>query len=79
MFYNVASSTSSEPEVCIRLVTSRKSRIQVMLDKEDGPEFYDKLLNDNEMLTHFIKYRELITGKVKGSDSPSIQGHQSSD
>ena len=30
MFYTVVSSTAADPEVCIRLVTSRNSRIQVM-------------------------------------------------
>ena len=33
MFSTVMSSTAVDPEVWIRLVTSRKSRIQVMLDQ----------------------------------------------
>ena len=33
MFSTVASSTSADPEVWIRMVTSGNSRIQVMLDK----------------------------------------------
>ena len=37
MFSTVMSSTSTDPEVCIRLVTSRNSRIQVVLDQEDDP------------------------------------------
>ena len=35
MFSTVVSSTAEDPEVWIRLVTSRNSRIQVMLDQED--------------------------------------------
>ena len=35
MFYTVMSSTAAYTEVWIRLVTSRNSRIQVMLDQED--------------------------------------------
>ena len=34
-FSTVVSSTDLDPEVCIILVTSRKSRIQVILDQED--------------------------------------------
>ena len=37
----VMSSTTTDPEVWIRLVTSRNSRIQVMLDQEDDPELGD--------------------------------------
>ena len=37
MFSNVMSSTAADTEVWIRLVTSRNSRIQVMLDQEDDP------------------------------------------
>ena len=37
MFSTVANSTAADPEVCIRLVTPRNSRIQVMLDQEDDP------------------------------------------
>ena len=40
MFSTVMSSTAADPDVWIRLVTSRNSRIQVMLDQEDDPEFY---------------------------------------
>ena len=35
MFYTVMSSTAADPEVWIRLVTSRNSRIQVMLDQAE--------------------------------------------
>ena len=37
LLYTVVSSTASYPEVWIRLVISRNSRIQVMLDQEDDP------------------------------------------
>ena len=37
MFSTVMSSTSADPEFWIRLVTSRNSRIQFMLDQEDDP------------------------------------------
>ena len=37
MFYTVMSSTSADPEVWIRLITSKSSRIQVMLDQGDDP------------------------------------------
>ena len=33
----VASITAADPEVWIRLATSRNSRIQVMLDQDDDP------------------------------------------
>ena len=36
-FSTVVSSTDADPEDCIRLVTSSKSIIQVMLDQEDDP------------------------------------------
>ena len=42
MFFTVASSTSADAEVWIRLLTSRNSRIQVMLDQEDDPELGDE-------------------------------------
>ena len=41
MFSTAMSSTAKYPEVWIRLVTSRKSRIQVMLYQEDDPELND--------------------------------------
>ena len=37
MFSTVMSSTAADPEVWIMLVTSRNSRIQVMLDQEGDP------------------------------------------
>ena len=60
MFSTVMSSTATDPEICIRLVTPRKSRIQVMLYQEDDPELDDEWLTDNEQLTHFIKSREKL-------------------
>ena len=42
MFSAVMSSTAADTEVWIRLVTSRNSRIQVMLDQEDDPELDDE-------------------------------------
>ena len=37
-FSTMMSSTATDPEVWIRLVTSRNSRIQVILYQEDDPE-----------------------------------------
>ena len=42
MFYTVMISTSEDPEVWIRLVTSSNSRIQVMSDQEYDPELDDE-------------------------------------
>ena len=79
MFYTVLSSTAADPEVWIRLVTSRNSSIQVMLDQEDDPELDDDWLTADEHLTHLIKYREKIIGRFKGTESPSVQGPQYSE
>ena len=68
MFSTVMSSTAADPEVWIRLVTSRNSRIQVMLDQEDDPELDDEWLTADEQLTRFSKDREKIVGRVKGSE-----------
>ena len=68
--------TAVDPEVWIRLVTSRNSRIQVMLNQEDDPELDDYWLIANEQLTRFRKYREQILGRVKGTESPSVKGPQ---
>ena len=57
MFSTVMSSTAAEPEVWIRLVTSRNSRIQVMLDQEDDPDLYDEWLTVDDQLTRFSKAR----------------------
>ena len=59
-FSTVVSSTAVDPEVWIRLVTSRKSRIYVMLYQEDDPDFDHGWLTANEKLTSYIKAREQI-------------------
>ena len=58
MFYTVVSSTATDTEVWMSLVTPKNSRIQVMLDQEDDPELDDKWLNANKRLTSFSKDRE---------------------
>ena len=73
LFSTVMSSTATYPEVCISLVTSRKSRIQVMLDQEDDPELDDEWLTADEQLTHFSKVREQILGRIKGTELTSVQ------
>ena len=65
MLYTVMSSTSADPEFWIRLVTSRTSRIQVMLDQEDDPELDNEWLTADEQLTRFSKSRKKIVGRVK--------------
>ena len=67
MFSTVMISTYADPEVLIRLVTSRNSRIQVMLDQENDPELDNEWLTDDEQLTRFSKARKKILGKVKGT------------
>ena len=47
-----------------------------MLDKEDYPELDDEWLTANEQLKRFRKAREQIVGRVKGTESPSVQGPQ---
>ena len=79
MFSTVMSITAADPEVWIRLVTSRNSRIQVILDQEYDPELDNEWLTANEHLTSFSKSREQIVGRVKATESPSIQGPQSSE
>ena len=76
MFSTVMSSTSTDPECCIRLVTLRNSKIQVMLDQEDDPELDYEWLTDDKKLTRFSKARQKIVGRVKGIESPYIQGPQ---
>ena len=65
MFSTVMSSTAEDPEVWISLVTSRSSRIQVMLDHEYDPDLDDEWLTADEHLTRFSKTRETIVGRVK--------------
>ena len=50
-----------------------------MLYQEDDPELYDEWLTADEQLTRFRKAREQIVGRVKGKESPSIQGPQYSE
>ena len=47
-----------------------------MLEKEDNTEFDDEWFTADEHLTRFSKARDKIVGRVKGSESPSVQGHQ---
>ena len=79
IFSTVISSTASYPQICIRLVTSRNSIIQVMSDQEDDPKLDYEWLTANEQLTRFNKAREKIVGRVKVSESPSVQGPQYSE
>ena len=44
-----------------------------MLDQEDDPELDDEWLTTDEQLTCFIKAKEQIVGRVKGSESPYVQ------
>ena len=69
MFSTVMSSTDAYPEIWIRMVTSRNSRIQVMLDQEDDPELDDEWLTADEQLTRFSKARKQIGGRFKESES----------
>ena len=48
-----------------------------MLDQEDDPELDDEWLTADEKVTRFSKAREQIVGRVKGTESPSVQGPQS--
>ena len=65
MFSTVMISTSEYPEIRIRMVISRNSRIQVMLDQEDDPELDGEWLNADEKLPRFRKDIEKIVGRVK--------------
>ena len=55
MFSTIMSSTAADPEVWIRLVTSRNSKIQFMLDQEDDPELDDEWFTSDEQLTRLEK------------------------
>ena len=50
-----------------------------MLDQEYDPELDDEWLTADEQLTRFRKAREQIVGRIKGTESPSVQGPQSSE
>ena len=47
-----------------------------MLDQEYDPELDHKWLTDNKQLTRFSKSREQTVGRVKVTESPSVQGPQ---
>ena len=79
MFSTVMISIDADPEVWIRLVPSRNSRIQVMLYQEYDPKLDDEWLTSDEQLTSFSKDRGQIVGWVKGKESPSVQGPQSAE
>ena len=65
MLSTLVISTSADPEVYIRRITSKNSKIKDVLYQEDDPEFNGEWLTVNERLTRFIKYREQIVGRVK--------------
>ena len=67
MLSTLASSTAADPGVWIRLITSRNSKIQFMLDQEDDPELDEEWLTANEQLTRFSKARDQMVGRVKGT------------
>ena len=77
MFSTVMSSTTVDPEVWMRLVTSINSRIQVMSDQEDDPDLDDEWLTVDEQLTRCIKAIEKFLGRVKATELPYFQGPQS--
>ena len=79
MFYTVAISTAADLEFWIRLVTSKNTRIQVVLDQEDYPQLDGECLTADERLPCFSKSGEKIIGKVKGAESSSFEGPQYSE
>ena len=50
-----------------------------MLDQEYDTELDDEWLTADDQLTRFRKSREKIVGRVKGTESPSVQGPQYSE
>ena len=50
-----------------------------MLDQKDNPELDDEWLTADEQLTRFIKAKEKIVGRVKGTELPYVQGPQYSE
>ena len=48
-----------------------------MLDQEYDPDLDDEWLTADKQLTRFSKSREKIVGRVKGTESPYVQGPQS--
>ena len=77
IFATVVSSTATDPEVWIKMVTSSNSRIQFKIDQEDDPDLDDEWLTSDAQLTRFSKAGEKIVGRVKGAELPSVQGPQS--
>ena len=67
-------SIAPDTGVWISLPTSRNSKIKVVPDQENYPEIYDGWLTADEQLTRFSKSREHIVDRVKGSESPYVQG-----
>ena len=67
MLSTVVISTATDPEVCITMVTSSRSRIQVMLDQEYDPDLDDEWLTADDRLTCFSKAREHIFREVQMS------------
>ena len=45
-----------------------------MLDQKYDIDLYDECFPANERLTHISKAREQILGRLKGEESPSVQG-----
>ena len=58
------------------MLSSRNSKIQVILDQENDPDLDDEWLTADERLTHFIKDRERIVERTKVAESPYVQGPQ---
>ena len=79
VFYTVVSITAVYPEFWVMLVTSRNSVIKIMLYLEDDPDLDDKWLTSNYILTRLSTYGYNILGRVKGANTPSVQGPQYSE
>ena len=79
ILYSVVRSTSPYTEVWIKLATSSKSRIKVMLEQENN----QSCMMDGWLPTSgwhvFSKARDWIVGRVIISELPSIQGPQYSE
>ena len=75
----LVSSTAANPEVFIRLSTTRKSIIHVILEHDNDPYLFDKYLTDDAHLNNLSKYIERIVGIFKGLETTFVQGPQSSE
>ena len=73
MFSTVVSSTAIDPEVCIRLVTSKNSIIQVRLDPKCDPYLDDYWLTCDDQLTNFIKSGCKILERVRVSETTFLE------